>query len=139
AFLHLLLIACCSQVTLAQEKMKLAFQDSVRVTLENNNGTTDAHAMGAVFATAWDKLSLDQQELIKDMAFILRRKKYKPFPLLNDFYGSIGFAVEKENADNEKITAFLKVAAQVVNSENGGRTAAFFRYSRDFFEYRALH
>ncbi len=138
AFLHLLLILCCSQVTLGQEKMKLSFQDSIRVTLENEHGSMDAHAMGAVFATAWHKLGLDQQEVIKDMAFTLRRKKYKP-SVLHDFYGSIGFAVEKENADNDKITAFLKVAQQVVNKETASRTAAFFRYCRDFFEYRALH
>ncbi|HWA33538.1 MAG TPA: hypothetical protein VG737_05390, partial [Cyclobacteriaceae bacterium] len=139
AFIYLLVIAGCSQVTLAQEKMKLAFQDSVRVTLENEHGSMDAHAMGAVFATAWHKLGLDQQQAIKDMAFTLKKKKYKPFPLLHDFYGSIGFAVEKENADNDKISAFLKVAQQVVNKENGARTASFFRYCRDFFEYRALH
>ena len=139
AFLYLFFILLAVPAARAQDKVKLAFQDSVRVTLENNHGTTDAHAMGAVFATGWHKLDLGQQQAVKGMANALKKKRYKPFPLFNDFYGSIGFAVEKENLDHEKLNSFLKVAGMVVENENAARTMAFFRYCRDFFEYRALH
>ncbi|MGC4033950.1 MAG: hypothetical protein QM754_19900 [Tepidisphaeraceae bacterium] len=139
AFLYLFFLLFAAPAALAQDKVKLAFQDSVRVTLENDHGTTDAHAMGAVFATGWHKLDLNQQQAVKDMAKALKKKRYKPFPLFNDFFGSIGFAVEKENLDHDKLNAFLKVAGLVVDNENAAKTAAFFRYCRDFFEYRALH
>lgn len=124
----------------AQNKqvLKLAYQDSVRVILETNSNT-ETSMVGGVFATAWHKLSLDQQELIKTQAELLKRKKYKLFPLLTDYYGSIGFMVEKEHADDSKISAFLKVTSQVIKNENAARTAAFFHYCRDFFEYHALH
>ena len=117
---------------------KLAFQDSVRVMLETGQNT-ETSMVGGVFATAWHKLTLDQQELIRSQANILRLKKYKPFPLLTDYYGSIGFAVEKESVDNEKLSAFLRIVSLVIEKENGAKTAAFFHYCRDFFEYHALH
>ncbi len=124
----------------AQNKLvvKLAYQDSIRVILETNSNT-ETSMVGGVFATAWHKLSLDQQELIKTQAEILKKKKYKLFPLLTDFYGSIGFMVEREHADDAKISAFLKVTSQVIKNENAVRTGAFFHYCRDFFEYHALH
>lgn len=108
--------------------------------MENSDRqSTEAAAVGGAFSTAWQKLSLDQQELIVRLSKTLHKKKYKPFPLYSDFYGSIGFAVEREHADAEKITAFLNVASKVIEKENGSKTATFFHYSRDFFEYHALH
>lgn len=132
-----LLVAVAAQ---AQNKqiLKLAYQDSIRVILETNSNT-ETSMVGGVFATAWHQLSLDQQELIKSHAEVLKKKKYKLFPLLTDYYGSIGFMVQKENADEAKTTAFLKVASQVIKNENGATTAAFFHYCRDFFEYHSLH
>lgn len=121
-----------------KQVLKLAYQDSIRVILETNSNT-ETSMVGGVFATAWHQLSLDQQELIKTQAEILKKKKYKLFPLLTDYYGSIGFMVQKENADDPKISSFLKVASQVIKNENGTRTAAFFHYCRDFFEYHSLH
>ncbi len=135
---------CCAivftSVVQAQIKQtyKLAYQDSIRVILETNSNT-ETSMVGGVFATAWHKLSLDQQELIKRQAEILKKKKYKLFPLLTDYYGSIGFMVEKENADDIKISTFLKVVSQVIANENAAKTTAFFHYCRDFFEYHALH
>ncbi|CAN5191830.1 hypothetical protein BH09BAC3_BH09BAC3_02030 [soil metagenome] len=104
-----------------------------------NNTSTEATAVGAAFATSWQKLTLDQQDLIMRLSKVLHKKRYKPFPLYSDFYGSIGFAVEIEHADTERLTAFLKVATQVIEKQNGPKTSAFFHYTRDFFEYHALH
>jgi len=139
-FLYFLILMISSSALQAQTKEvhKLSFQDSVRVVMENNT-STEAAAVGGSFATAWQKLTLDQQDLIMRLSKALHKKKYKPFPLYSDFYGSIGFAVEIEHADTERLTAFLKVATQVIEKQNGSKTAAFFHYTRDFFEYHALH
>ena len=121
-----------------KEVYKLPFQDSVRAVLEINSNV-EVSMVGGVFAIAWQKISLDQHELIMKQARFLNKKKYRLFPLITDYYGSIAFAVEKENVDNEKLNAFLKVAGRVIENEDGKRTAAFFHYCRDFFEYHALH
>ena len=92
-----------------KEAYKLPFQDSVRAALETNSNV-EVSMVGGVFATAWQKIGLDQQELIMKQARFLKKKKYRLFPLITDYYGSIAFAVEKENVDNEKLSAFLKVA-----------------------------
>ena len=121
-----------------KEVYKLAYQDSIRVILETNQNT-ETSMVGGVFAMAWHKITLDQQELIKRQALLMKKKKFKLFPVMTDYYGSIGFAVEKENADNVRMNAFLKIAGQVIENENAKKTAAFFHYCRDFFEYHALH
>ena len=121
-----------------KEPYKLAFQDSVRVMMETNQNT-ETSMVGGVFATAWHKITLDQQQEIKRLALILKKKKYKVFPLLTDFYGSIGFSIEREGLDQEKFDAFLQVASKVIEKESQPRTGAFFHYCRDFFEYSALH
>ncbi len=137
---YLLFLTASTSFLQAQTKeaYKLAFQDSVRVMLENNQ-STEATAVGAAFATAWHSLTLGQQDQIKDLAKQLRKKRYKPFPMLSDFYGSVGFAVEREHVESERLSAFLKVASQVIEKENGASTMSFFKYCRDFFEYHSLH
>lgn len=117
---------------------KLAFQDSVRVMMETNQNT-ETSMVGGTFATAWHKLSLDQQDLIIRQTEILRKRRYKPFPLLADYYGAIGFAIEREGADVEKMNSYLKVAGRVIAKENAAGIASFFHYMRDFFEYHAFH
>ncbi len=117
---------------------KLAFQDSVRVKMETGQNT-ETSMVGATFATAWHKLTLDQQELIKDQADILRQRRYKPFPLLADYYGSIAFAVEREGIDSERLDAFLKLSGKVIQKEKPAGIASFFHYMRDYFEYHAFH
>ena len=121
-----------------KEAYRLPFQDSVRVILETNSNT-ETSMVGGVFAVAWHKISLDQQTLIVKQAQLLRKRKFRIFPLVTDFYGSIAFAVEKENADNEKLNSFLKVVSQVIENEDSPTILAFFHYCRDFFEYHALH
>jgi len=117
---------------------KLAFQDSVRVMMETGQNT-ETSMVGGTFATAWHKLSLDQQELIMDHTHILRKRRYKPFPLLADYYGAIAFAVEREGADSEKLNAYLRVAGKVIEKEKPAGIVSFFHYMRDYFEYHAFH
>lgn len=117
---------------------RLAYQDSIRVVLETNTNT-ETSMVGGVFATAWHKLSLEQREMVKEQADILRRRKFPVFPVLTDYYGAVAFAVEKEGADEKKMNSFLKLARRVIDKENNKGIASFFLYCRDFFEYHALH
>ena len=103
------------------------------------NQNTETSMVGGTFATAWHKLNLDQQEMIVIQSEILRKRKYRPFPLLADYYGAIAFAVEREGADLEKINSYLRVAGKVIEKENAAGIASFFHYCRDFFEYHAFH
>ncbi len=140
ALSSLILTVAASVAALAQNPggYKLAFQDSVRVMMETNQNT-ETSMVGGTFATAWHKLSLDQQDLIVQQTDILRRRRYKPFPLLADYYGAIAFAVEREGADLEKLNSYLKVAGKVIAKEKMAGINSFFHYCRDFFEYHALH
>ncbi len=140
ALFHLTFVAATSMVAIAQNPAgyKLAFQDSVRVMMETNQNT-ETSMVGGTFATAWHKLSLDQQDLIIRQTEILRRRRYKPFPLLADYYGAIGFAVEREGADSEKLDSYLKTAGKVIAHEKAAGINSFFHYCRDFFEYHAFH
>ena len=139
-FFYLFLVVVPASPVIAQTAgaYKLAFQDSIRVMMETNQNT-ETSMVGGAFATAWHKLSLDQQELVVKQTGILQKRKYRPFPLLADYYGSIGFAIEREHADTEKMNSFLKVAGQVIEKENAAGINSFFHYCRDFFEYHALH
>jgi hypothetical protein len=137
-----LLLFCLSAVSLTSAQIKtdhkLAFQDSVRVIMETGQNT-ETSMVGGTFATAWHKLSLNQQEQIMIQAEILRRKRYKPFPLLADYYGAIAFAVEREGADSEKLDSYLRVAGKVIEKEKSAGIISFFHYMRDYFEYHAFH
>ncbi|MBL7864619.1 MAG: hypothetical protein JNK10_07075, partial [Cyclobacteriaceae bacterium] len=140
AILNLIIATSFATVAGAQAPggYKLAFQDSVRVMMETNQNT-ETSMVGGTFATAWHKLTLDQQEMIMRQTDILRKRKYKPFPLLADYYGAIGFAIEREGADEEKVNSYLKTAGKVIAKEKYPGIASFFHYCRDYFEYHAFH
>lgn len=128
----------CGVLAQAPGSYKLAFQDSVRVMMETNQNT-ETSMVGGTFATAWHKLSLDQQDLIRRQTEILRKRRYKPFPLLADYFGAIAFAIEREGADISKMDSYLKVAGRVIANEKAAGITSFFHYARDFFEYHAFH
>ena len=138
SYLFFAMVPAALAIAQAPGTYKLAFQDSVRVMMETNQNT-ETSMVGGTFATAWHKLSLDQQEMIIRQTRILQKRRYRPFPLLADYFGAIGFAVEREHADTEKINSFLKVAGQVIEKEKAAGINSFFHYTRDFFEYHALH
>jgi hypothetical protein len=138
SYLFLALASTGTALAQSKEAYKLPFQDSVRVMLETNTNT-ETNMVGGLFALAWHKTSLDQQEIIMKQAKTLRKMKFRLFPVITDYFGSIGFAVEKENIDNEKLNSFLEVTQQVIENESAKAVGAFFHYTRDFFEYRALH
>ncbi len=134
------LLACLIPVLHAQDKgtFRLAYQDSIRVVLENN-ANTETSMVGGLFATAWHKITLDQQQMILRQADLLKRKKFRVFPTIVDYYGSIGFAVENEKIESDQLTSFLKVVDQVFSNDPPEKITQFLHYTRDFFEYHALH
>ena len=75
AFSYSILVLVFTSSLYAQKKeaYRIAFQDSIRVILETGQNT-ETSMVGGVFATAWHKLTLDQQELIRSQAEILRLK-----------------------------------------------------------------
>ncbi|MEQ8423591.1 MAG: hypothetical protein RIA63_02710, partial [Cyclobacteriaceae bacterium] len=117
---------------------KLSFQDSVRTVLENTR-STDAVDVGVNFATAWSKIGRDQQQVIRQQVKLMKRKGYKLRPQFINYYGAIANAINKENADVTTFSGFLSVAGQVVENQTLTQAATFFKNSKDFFEYHALH
>lgn len=104
-----------------------------------NTRSVDAAAVGGGFATVWGRLGLDQQQMIKQQARLMKKKGYKLRPQFVDYYGAIANAVDREKADNETITGFLTVAGHVIEDESPTKAGIFFNNIRHFFEYHALH
>lgn len=129
-------------VSMAQKKeqpaVPVSFPDSVRIVLENTRNV-DATVVGASFASAWNSLAPDQQNLIRKQAFMMRRKKYPLRPHQVNYFGAIANAVSTEKADASKISGFLNVAGQVIEKETTQRAASFLQISNTFFQHHALH
>jgi hypothetical protein len=115
-----------------------SFQDSVRLVLENAR-YTEAVAVANAFHTAWSRLGPDQQFMIRTQSSRMKKKGYKVWPHLVNYYGSIATAVNHENADPVRLNSYLTVAGHVIEKENINQANLFFQNSRTFFEYHALH
>ncbi len=121
-----------------QKPVKLSFQDSILVVLDNSRNV-DAVAVGGGFASAWNKLGLDQQRIIRQQAKLMKQKGYKLRPQFVNYYGAIANAIDREKADGATISGFLAVAGQVIENETPSNAGKFFKNVRQFFEYHALH
>lgn len=115
----------------------MSFADSLRIVMENTRNLT-ASATGAGFTTAWNNISLDQQQLIKKQTAALRKKGYKLRPHIVAYIGAITAAVNMEGVDGAQLGNFLKVSGKVIENYTGARTLTFFNTSRDFFERHTL-
>jgi len=140
ALIHIWIILAGSAAVLAQkpDPVKLSFQDSIRVVLENSRNV-DAIAVGGGFATIWSQLGLDHQRIIKQQALLMKKKGYKLRPQFVNYYGAIANAISREKADAETLSGFLNVTEQVIENENLTKAGIFFQNARQFFEYHALH
>ncbi|HNP95203.1 MAG TPA: hypothetical protein PKJ63_06225 [Cyclobacteriaceae bacterium] len=118
--------------------VKLSFQDSILVVLENSRNV-DAVAVGGGFASVWGKLGLDQQQTIKRQSQLMKKKGYKLRPQFVNYYGAISNAINREGADASKISEFLSVTDEVIENEDATKAGIFFKNVRQFFEYHALH
>ena len=115
-----------------------SFPDSVRAVLEKTHNA-DADAVGTSFAAAWGSLGTDQQIVVQKQLQTMKKKKYPLRPHLVNYFGAIANAVSMEHADPTKISGFLRVAGQVMESESSSNVSNFLGVSRTFFQYHALH
>ena len=117
---------------------QISFQDSVRIVLENTKNL-EAIAVGAGISTVWTSIGLDQQEVIRKQARLMKKKGYKIRPHLVNYYGALADAINIENIDATKLKGYLRVAGQIIENENLTNAANFFKNSREFFQHHALH
>ena len=115
-----------------------SYADSVRVVFENSKNE-DAIAVGASLSLSWTKMGPDMQNTIRRQGLLMKKKKLKLRPHFLHYFGALAGAVEQEGADELTLRSFLEVAGQVIDNENPGKTADFFRNARQFFEHHALH
>lgn len=99
----------------------------------------DATTVGAAFVGVWNNMGADLQTLIKKQAFQIRKKGYRIRPEMVNYFGAIADAINIEEADPDKLAAFLKVTSQVIEMESRDKANLFFAAARDFFEHHALH
>ncbi|GHM99666.1 hypothetical protein WSM22_11560 [Cytophagales bacterium WSM2-2] len=116
----------------------LAFQDSVRVALENTRAI-DAASIGDSFSGLWMNMTPDQQFSIKKQARLMKKKGYRIQPYFVNYYGAIVAAINIEKADAQKLTAFLQVTGKAIEKFHLNQVNIFLHQSRDFFEHHALN
>ncbi|MFN8334904.1 MAG: hypothetical protein U0U09_07215 [Cyclobacteriaceae bacterium] len=136
---HILSVLLTTSVCLGQNDapVSMSFADSLRIVMENTRNL-DATAVGASLSTAWNNISLDQQQLIKRQTAVMRKKGYKLRPYLVPYYGAIAAAVNIEGSDAAQLGNFLKVSGKVIENYKPARALTFFNTSRDFFEHHTL-
>lgn len=137
---YLFLFLCLEAVAQKGQEQphKLPFQDSVRVVLENTKNT-DAMAVGAAFSTIWNGLGPDLQMMVLRQAKAMKKKGYKLRPHFQDYFGALVDAINRENADNQKLTGYLNVIGRVIDNQDPTLAANVFRSAREFFQNHALH
>jgi hypothetical protein len=121
-----------------ESELRLPFQDSVRVLLENTRAT-DAVAIGLALSNVWGGLGQDQQIVIMRQSKLMKRKGFKLRPHFQNYFGAIVNAVNIENADAGTLTGYLKVCGKVIENEPLSAASTFFANSSDFFRSHALH
>jgi hypothetical protein len=118
--------------------VKLPFQDSVRLSLENTRNT-DAIAIGMALSNVWNGLGQDLQVLVIKQAKQMKKKGYRVRPHVQNYFGALVDAMNVEKADNETLATYLKVAGKVIDNEDTQKASVFFNNSRAFFRHHALH
>ncbi len=131
-------IGCAISQTPVATPVQLSYADSVRLVFENSKNT-DAIAVGASLSLSWNKLGLDLQNTIHQQGLLMKKKGHKLRPQFLHYFGALSSAVEQEHADEATLKSYLDVAGRVIENESPGKAADFFRNSRQFFEYHALH
>lgn len=116
----------------------LSFQDSIRVVLERTRDA-DAQEAGNGFVTAWASLGLEHQRTIQKQTALMRQKNFSLKPHIVHYFGAIANAVNVEGADAVKLTGYLNVAQQVIETYPPAKASTFFERAREFFQHHALH
>ena len=136
----MVVLSCFCSVSWAQteEPLKLDFQDSVRVALENTKAI-DATSIAASFGGAWINLGPDQQIMIKRQAKLMKKKGYRIQPHFVNYYGAIVAALDVEKIEATRFSDFLKVVGKSIEKNNPNQVNIFLHQARDFFEHHALN
>jgi hypothetical protein len=121
-----------------QSDHRLSFQDSVRVILENTKNM-DATAVGMALSSVWDRIGQDLQIVVMKQSKVMKKKGYRLRPHVHNYFGALVDAVNVENADDEKLKGYLRVAGKVIDNEAPTDASMFFFNARDFFQNHALH
>jgi hypothetical protein len=136
--LFLLSVSVCFAQRSKKDTLKLPFQDSVRIVLENTRNT-DAMAIGAAFSNIWAGLGPDLQIKVLKQSKMMKKKGFKLRPHFQNYFGALVDAINVENADDARLTSYLQVAGQVIEFESINKASNFFSNSREFFQHHALH
>jgi len=118
--------------------VRLPFQDSVRVALENTRNT-DAEAIGLALSNVWNGIGSDLQVVIMKQTKLMKKKGYRLRPHFQNYFGSLVDAMNVEKIDNETLASYLNVAGKVIENEDPKKGSTFFNNSRAFFRHHALH
>ncbi len=118
--------------------VRLPFQDSVRLALENTRNT-DAAAVGMALSNVWNGLGQDLQIVVIKQAKLMKKKGFRMRPHVQNYFGALVDAMNFEHADIERLTSYLKVAGKVIENEDANKASTFFINSRAFFRHHALH
>lgn len=118
--------------------VKLPFQDSVRVVLENTRNT-DAAAVGMAFSSVWNGLGQDLQILVMKQTKAMRKKGYRLRPHMQNYFGAIVDALNIEKTDISTLTTYLAVTGKVIENETPTNASNFFDNCREFFAHHAIH
>ena len=138
-YLYLLILSVWCNVSRAQtqEPIKLAFQDSIRVMLENTK-SVDATAIGASFGNLWGNLSDEQQTLIRKQVKWMKKRAARIQPQYVNYYGAITSAIDIEKLDATKFTAFLKAVDKSMGKLNLNDLNVILQQARVFFQFHSL-
>jgi len=117
--------------------VKLSFQDSVRVALENTRAI-DAVAIGDAFGPVWMGLAPDQQRMIRTQAKAMKKKGYRLQPHFVNYYGALVAAINNEKIDVSRLSSFLQMVEQAIQKNNAGQVNQTLLQARDFFTNHAL-
>lgn len=118
--------------------VKLPFQDSVRLALENTRNS-DCIAIGMALSNVWAGLGTDLQITVMKQAKLMKKRGYRLRPHVQNYFGAIVDAMNIEKTDNETLTSYIKVAGKVIENEDANKGSTFFANSRAFFQHHALH
>lgn len=118
--------------------VRLPFQDSIRVVLENTRNT-DAEAIGLALSNVWNGIGPDLQITVMKQTKLMKKKGYRLRPHVQNYFGALVDAMNIEKVDNATLASYLKVAGKVIENEDAQKGSVFFTNSRAFFRHHALH
>lgn len=137
-FLYIITLAGGGLRVQAQQTLRLNFEDSVRLALENTRNV-DAMAVGAAFQGVFTSLGRDHQSTIVKQARYMKKQGFSIRPHMVAYYGAITDAVNIEKISPDKLTQFLGVVNKSLEQLAKAQLTSFLNQSRTFFQFHALH